>query len=200
MFGKQLKFLSGINKFEVNVMIKKLYLFFNKASDFFQKPLEFIIALFLYTGVLAVIFQVLYRYVLVKLFHFSFPYTEEYSRYTIIWITYLGAGIVLKEGGLVSLNLLYDQLHGIPKYVIYFITRAMMFVFMYVVIRYGFDYFPQARMFKSPVIRISGVFLYMMPAAGCVLMFYETIVEMLGVMCGELKPFAGRPAREEKSS
>jgi TRAP-type C4-dicarboxylate transport system permease small subunit len=178
-------------------MIKKVYLFFNKLSEFFQKPLEFMIAVFLYTGVLAVIFQVLYRYILVKFFHFSFPYTEEYSRYTIIWITYLGAGIVLKEGNLVSLNLLYDRLDGIPKYVMYFITRAMMVVFMYIIIRYGFGYFPQARMFKSPVIRISGVFLYMMPVLGCILMLYETIVEIFGVICGELKPFVGRWVQED---
>lgn len=173
-------------------MIKKLYYFLAKISDLFQKPLEFFIAFFLYTGVVAIIFQVLYRYVLVKHFHFSFPYTEEYSRYALIWMTFLGAGIVLKEGTLISVNFLYERLQGLSKYVIYFITRSMMLLFMYVIIRYGLAYLPQARLFKSPVLGISGVLLYMMPVLGCLLMIYETFVDILGVICGELKPFSRR--------
>ena len=179
-------------------MIKKIYVFLNRISNFIQKPLEFLIAFFLMTGIISVIFQVFYRYVLVKTFSFSFPYTEEYSRYTLIWMTYLGAGIVLKEGSLVSLSLLYDHLKGAPRYVIYFITRFLMLSFMFVVVRFGVNYLPLALMFKSPVLYISGVFLYMMPVFGCSMMIYETFVEILGVICGELRPFIGRVPQDSQ--
>jgi len=173
-------------------MLKKLYFCLCKISDLIQKPFEFLIAFLLYTGVLAVIFQVLYRYVLVQHFDFSFPYTEEYSRYALVWMTYLGAGIVLKEGTLISISFLHERLQGFSKYLMFFITRSLMLLFMYVIIRFGFAYLPIARMFRSPVLGISGIFLYMLPVLGCTLMLYETIVDIVGVICGEQKPFSHR--------
>ena len=177
-------------------MVKNIYFFLCKVSDILQKPLEFLIAFFMYAGVLAIVFQVLYRYVLVRIFTFSFPYTEEFSRYALIWMTFLGAGIVLKEGTLISLSLLYDRLRGISKYALYYVTRVLMLFFMFAVIRYGIDFLPFAQMFRSPVLGISGVFLYMMPVVGCILMSYETIVDVFGVISGEQEPFTRRMPRK----
>ena len=41
--------------------------------------------------------------------------------------------------------------------------------------------------------RVPGIFLYSAPFVGCVLMTYETVTELLGVISGELLPFVGRP-------
>ncbi len=172
--------------------MKCIYLFLNRISSIVQKILECFAAICILSGLFSVFFQVIYRYIIVKFVSFSFPFTEEFARYTIVWMTYLLAGVCLKEGSLVSLNLVYDRVHGTMKYVLYYATRALMILFLYIIIRYGIKYLPQALLYKSPILRLSGLYLYMMPVLGSVLMLYETIVDILGVACKEIAPFTAR--------
>jgi|GEM_PF-723529 len=176
--------------------MKKIYEFVNKISDLIQKPFEAISAFCIFTGMLAVFFQVIYRYIIVKFFSFSFPFTEEYARYTIVWLTYICASICLKEGSLVSLNLLYDRLPRIAKVILYYITRAMMALFLGAIIKYCIIFIPNAANFKSPILGLSGLFLYTLPILASVFMLFELIVETLGVICGVLEPFIGRAVDE----
>jgi len=169
--------------------MKKLYRFLSSISDFLQKPAEFISAIILFTGAMSLFLQVINRYILVKIFDFSFTFTEELSRYTIIWFTYIIAGVCLKEGELVSLNLLYSKLSKIPKLILYFFTRALMLLFVVVIIKYIAVYLPTAMKFRSVAMGIPGAFLYSFPGIGCVLLGYEIITEVCGVASGELQPF-----------
>ena len=169
--------------------MKKLYHVLNDISDFMQKPLEFFSASALFVGAMALFLQVINRYVLAKLFNFSVSFTEELARYTIIWFTYSIAGVCLKEGSLISLDLLYSRLPRIPKLILYYITRVMMLVFVVVIVRYVVAYIPTAMKFTSVVLRVPGIFLYIFPGIGCALMGYEIITEACGVICGELEPF-----------
>lgn len=169
--------------------MKKIYHFLNTISDAIQKPLEFISAIILAVGAASLFLQVVNRYILVKIFHFSFSFTEELARYTIIWFTYLIAGVCLKEGGLISLDLVYTRLPKTLKLVLYYITRILMMIFVVVITRYVIAYLPTAMKFTSTALKIPGIFLYSFPAIGCVLMGYEIITETCGVICGELEPF-----------
>ena len=115
--------------------MKKIYHFLNTISDAIQKPLEFISAIILAVGAASLFLQVVNRYILVKIFHFSFSFTEELARYTIIWFTYLIAGVCLKEGGLISLDLVYTRLPKTLKLVLYYITRILRMIFVVVITR-----------------------------------------------------------------
>lgn len=170
----------------------KTYLFLDTVSGKIQKVLAVIAAFCSLTGLAAVFFQVIYRYIIVKFTSFSFPFTEEYARFTTIWMTYLCAGICMKEGYMVSLNILYDKLPDRLKSVLYYATRIPIALFLYLVIYYSIVYLPKAAMYTSPVLRLSGVYLYTMPIIGSVLMLYEMIVEVIGVICGQVPPFGNR--------
>lgn len=171
--------------------MKKIYHLLNHISDIVQKPVEFLSAITLFVGAMSLFLQVVNRYILVKIFHFSFSFTEELARYTIIWFTYLIAGVCLKEGGLISLDLLYSRLPRKPKLVIYYFTRVLMLLFVAVIIKYVVAYIPTAMKFTSTILKVPGIFLYTFPGIGCLLMGYEIITETCGVICGELEPFCG---------
>jgi TRAP-type C4-dicarboxylate transport system permease small subunit len=66
--------------------------------------------IFLMMAVMAtlVFVNVIARYVL----NFSIIWAEEVSQYLMIWIAYLGAGLALREGRHVALELLHDFLPG----------------------------------------------------------------------------------------
>ncbi len=169
--------------------MKKIYHYLNRISDYAQHPLEVIAGICLFTGAMSLFLQVINRYIIARFFDFSLSFTEELARYTIIWFTYSIAGICLKEGHLVSLNILYDRLPPISKRIFYYVSRAMMLVFCYVVIVNVVKYIPTAIKFKSIAMKIPGIFLYSMPGIGFAFMAYEIVTEVCGVICGELEPY-----------
>ncbi len=173
--------------------IKRTYHVLNVVSGGVQKVLEGVAAFLIATCALDLLFQVLYRFVIIKFISFSFPFTEEYARYALIWSTYLCAGICLKNGSMASVNILYDRLKRVPKLVLYYLTRLVFVVFLAVGLVYGWEAVVHGQIYLSPVMRVPGVVLYSAPFVGCVLMTYETVTELLGVISGELDPFVGRP-------
>lgn len=179
--------------------MKKIYHLLSTISDFLQKPLEILSACALLVGAMSLFLQVINRYIFAKYFDFSLSFTEELARYTIIWFTYTIAGVCLKEGGLISLDLLYTRLPRIPKMVLYYVTRVLMMVLVVVIIKYVIAYIPTAMKFRSVILGIPGVFLYSFPGIGFALMGYEIITEVSGVICGELEPFCvGREQTKAK--
>lgn len=181
--------------------MKKIYKFLNGISDFFQRPLELISGITLFVGAAALFFQVINRYILAKLFNISFSFTDELARYTIIWFTYMIAGVCLKEGRIVSLNLLYDRLPKITKYVLYYLTRVFMLFFCFIVVKYVVAYIPTAAKFHSATLQVPGIFLYSFPGIGFAFMAYEIITETCGVIAGELQPFCpGRFLEEAETA
>lgn len=173
--------------------IKRTYQTLNAVSGGVQKVLEGVAAFLIATCALDLLFQVFYRFVIIKFVSFSFPFTEEYARYALIWSTYLCAGICLKNGSMASVNILYDRLKPVPKLVLYYATRLVFAVFLAVGLIYGWQAMVHSRIYLSPVMRVPGIFLYSAPFVGCVLMTFETVTELLGVITGELQPFMGRP-------
>ncbi len=169
--------------------VKTIYRAMDSLSSCVNKLLGWIAGLLIALCAVALLFQVLYRFVIVKFFSFSFPFTEEFARYALIWSSYLCLGICLKEGSQASVNFLYDRLKGRPKTVLYLVTRAFMLVFLAVAVYYGMIIVDNNAIFKSATLRIPGTYLFSAPVFGCVLMAYETITEILGVLSGELQPF-----------
>lgn len=173
--------------------IRKVYHGLNKISGVAQKILEAITAFLMITCALDLFFQVVYRFILLNFITISFPFTEEYARYALIWTTYLCAGMCYKNGSMAAVNIVFDRLKPTPRKIVYFITRIMFVIFLLVGIQYGYKATMFNTIYKSPVMRIPGVFLYSAPMVGCIFMMYELVTEVLGVIVGEIVPFVGRP-------
>ena len=161
----------------------------NKLSNVVNKGLGLLAGILIALCTAALLFQVLYRFVIVKFFSFSFPFTEEFARYALIWSAYLCLGMSLKEGSQSSVNFLYDRLQGTPKLLLYCLTRAFIALFLIVALHYGLIIVDNNSIFKSATLRIPGLYLYSAPVVGCILMLYELVNELFGVLSGALKPF-----------
>lgn len=146
----------------------------------------------------ALFFQVLYRFILIKIWSFSFPFTEEFARYALTWSCYLCIGVCLREGSQASVNFLYDRLSGLPKVLLFLLTRALMWIFLGVALYYGYRLTVNHLNFRSATMQLPGIFIFSAPLLGSVLMAFEAIIECLGVVSGELEPFTGRPVDTEQ--
>ena len=137
----------------------------------------------------SVLLQVINRYIIVKISDISFHWTEELSRYSMIWMCYLALPIVYREGSMAQLDLIFDRLGKKGRMTLYILTRILCLGFIVLAVYFGIHVIQTRMMYKSSVLRAPGYTLYSAPIFGCVLMAYEIITEMIGVFSGELEPF-----------
>lgn len=176
--------------------MKKLYYGLNKISNAICKVASILIVGVVVINAGSVLLQVLNRYIIVKISNFSFPWTEELARYSMIWLCYLTLPIVYREGSMAQLDLVFDRLGKKGKMALYILTRILCLTFIAVAVYFGI-YIVQTRiMFKSSILRAPGYTLYSAPIFGCALMAYEIITEMIGVFAGVLEPFYAGEKRQ----
>jgi TRAP-type C4-dicarboxylate transport system permease small subunit len=77
-----------------------------KLETVFVRVNQWLIGLMMGVMFVLVFINVVTRYI----FGFSFATTEEISTFLMIWITYIGAGLALREGRLAAIDLFQDLL------------------------------------------------------------------------------------------
>ena len=177
-------------------IIKTLYRSCSRVSDMIDKVLKVILVLLVLGSALDLFLQVLYRFVLVHFVSFSMTWTNEQAQNFLVWMTYLAVGICYKENSMASVNFLYDRLKPRSKMVLYLLTRVVVFIFLFVGLRFGWESIQSVSNYHTASLHLPGYMVYGAPFLGCILMTYEAIVDVLGVICGELLPFVGRQVEE----
>lgn len=171
---------------------EKLYSVMDSFSHCVRKFLEFFCALLLFLCFLTLLFQVFYRMIIVKFVAFSFPFTEEFARYVLIWITYLISGVNIYEGSMVAINFIYDRAGLSARYILFFVTRCLSLIFVGVVLFYSLIIIGQNLNYHSSTLQAPGWLLFSAPTVGMLLIGYEVITETIGVLSGKLFPFTNR--------
>ena len=120
-------------------IIKTLYRSCSRVSDMIDKVLKVILVLLVLGSALDLFLQVLYRFVLVHFVSFSMTWTNELAQNFLVWMTYLAVGICYKENSMASVNFLYDRLKPRSKMVLYLLTRVVVFIFLFVGLRFGWE-------------------------------------------------------------
>lgn len=73
-------------------------------------------------------------------FGFSISWAEELSRFLMIWTTYLGAGLALREGRHVSIEVFEDRLSPRARTVLRSLLAAVILTFCLVLVYYGIHF------------------------------------------------------------
>ena len=95
--------------------------------------------------------NVIARYVL----NFSIIWAEEVSQYLMIWIAYLGAGLALREGRHVALEMLHDRLSAPLSRRVRIAVGGILLVFLGWVTILGFQFAMFVWNQETPVLNIS---------------------------------------------
>lgn len=169
--------------------MERLYDKMNQISNIICRILCILIVGVVVVNAGAVLLQIINRHIIVKVSDLAFPWTEELSRYSMIWLCYLTIPIVYREGSMAQLDLVFDRLGKKGKMVLYLMTRVLCIVFIVIAVYYGIHIVETRMMFKSSFLRAPGWALYSAPIVGCIFMIYEIITELIGVFAGVLEPF-----------
>lgn len=89
--------------------------YLSQINRFIERVIGGFIALLLFSMSILLFVNVIGRYFL----GFSFPWSEELTNYSIIWITFLGSGICVRKKIHVNVDLLFQYITGVPMKVIY---------------------------------------------------------------------------------
>jgi TRAP-type C4-dicarboxylate transport system permease small subunit len=109
--------------------MKAFKLVFNKVNKFLEWFMIIIFALL----VLDVLFQVFSRYLLGR----SFTWTEEFARFSLIWLTIIGAAYLNAKREHLSMDFLYEKLSLGTKRKVSILVEIFIFLFALIIMTIG---------------------------------------------------------------
>ncbi|MES2941811.1 MAG: TRAP transporter small permease [Pseudomonadota bacterium] len=107
----------------------------------------------------------------------SLEWAEEVSRHMMIWLTFLGAGPVLRYGGHIAVENLQDSLPRPFAIAIRAVVAALLFAFFGFMIWYGWLYMGRTMFQLTAVTQIPFAYIYAaMPVGGVLLIIHMLLI------------------------
>ncbi|MCA1060280.1 TRAP transporter small permease [Rossellomorea aquimaris] len=148
---------------------------FMQLTHYINKVVGWLLFIMLAVMSILIFWQVFARFVVGN----SLTFSEEASRFLMIWLTLLGAGYAIKEGALISIDLLQSKLSGIPGKILQTVMSVIACSFYIILIVYGFS-MAQAISFQvAPTTGISMFWPMLALPAGGALMLLNTIAALI---------------------
>lgn len=107
----------------------------------------------------------------------SIEWAEEVARYLMVWLTFLGAGPVLRYGGHIAVENLQDALPPALAGAVRALISALLFGFFGTMVWYGCAYVLRTRFQMTPTTQVSMGWVYAaMPVGGLLLALHWALV------------------------
>lgn len=109
----------------------------------------------------------------------SLTFSEEVSRFLMIWLTLLGAAYAVRRGTLLAVDLVPDMLKGKVQTTVKVVAHLLSLVFYVILIYFGWSIADTVAYQNAPATGISMAWPMLALCAGGVLMFLNTVVVMI---------------------
>lgn len=91
---------------------------------------------------------------------YSFVWAEELARYLMIWMTFLGAGLVLRFGGHIGINSIHSVVSRRAAQVLRIGLALLMIAFFIAMAWHGIDYMQVAQYQTTPALGLPFSYVY----------------------------------------
>ena len=109
--------------------------------------------------------------------HESLEWAEEVSRHMMIWLTFLGAGLVLRYGGHIAVENLQDALPRRGGVVMSAVVAVLLLAFFGFMVWYGWLYMQRTLFQLTAVTQIPFAYIYAaMPIGGILLIVHGAFI------------------------
>ncbi|MDP5306994.1 TRAP transporter small permease [Paracoccus spongiarum] len=131
----------------------------------------------------------------------SLPWADEVARYAMIWITFLGSGLALREGAHVAVTNAQEALPGSGPRILRGAILLTLFVFFAFMIWVGIDYMTRMSVQRSAALRLPMKWVYAaMPAGFALMILHLALVAPRYLRAGLAIPPDAPGARPPSSS
>ncbi len=100
----------------------------------------------------------------------SLTWADEVARYSMIWLTFLGSGLALREGAHAAITNAQDALPQRGQIVLRGVILAVVFAFFAFMVWVGIDYMNRMSVQKSAALRVPMKWIYAAMPTGFALM------------------------------
>lgn len=118
-------------------------------------------------------------------FGISLAWAEEASRYMMIWLAFLGAGLALREGAHIAVETLPDSLPHGAAVVLRAVVVLLVGAFLALMLWLGWGYAEFAMMQRTPVLRLPVGWIYLAIPIGMGLMLVHLLLIARGYVLTE---------------
>ena len=127
------------------------------------------IVVLMLTMVASILTGVFFRYVL----NAALPWPEELARFAMVWLTMLGASLVVRHGGHIAVTLVVTRLRNRSKTLVNWISRSVVVGFLVLLLWFGVDMTDRAGRQRSAALEWSMSIPNLAMPLGAVLMLYH---------------------------
>ena len=119
----------------------------------------------------------------------SLPWADEVARYLMIWLTFIGAGLILRHGGHVAITRLQEGLPDLGQKVLRAAIILGLLIFFGFMVHVGLQYAQRMQYQLTPALRIPFVYVYAaMPIGFGLLIVHLLLIARIFFTAGTYKP------------
>ncbi len=112
-------------------------------------------------------------------FFTAFSWTEEFSRYLLVWVSFFATTIAYRKGAHIAITFVVKSFRKKHRQIIKFIMDLFSAVFFIIMIYYGFKMISMEIYQKSPAMQIPMQVVYLcIPLTGIIMLYY-VLIEIL---------------------
>ncbi len=133
------------------------------------KPVEMLVAAVLMAMACALMLEVVLRFA----FEMSLPWTSEFARYAMIWITFLGAALAVRERGHIQVTFFVNLLPGSARKYAFILIDVLLLAFIVTILRYSIEVVQTEMKMTTAALDIPfGFVVLALPVSGVLMIIY----------------------------
>lgn len=155
---------------------------FIRFVDRINRGLEVLVGLALMVMTLLIFFQVMVRFVFTKLnVQVSAPWTEELSRYFMIWAIFIGAAVVTRHADSLAVEALVQAVPPRAGRAIKYCAHVLALAFYVCAVLVGYQWAEFGLSETAPVLGVPMVYVYASMSVGAVLTIINAITLLIEI-------------------
>jgi len=166
--------------------MEKIYLEFKRISEVLNKFIKIFAGTMLIIMTIVVTVQIIFR-----IFFSALSFTEEISRYLLVWSSLFAASVAYKQGAHIAVTFIVEKFKGKSKSLMAIIINLISVIFFLIVIFYGLQLINMQVFQTSPALLIPMRYIYLCIPISFSVMLFHSLVMLWGeviVLSGRVSP------------
>jgi TRAP-type C4-dicarboxylate transport system permease small subunit len=151
------------------------YIKLKKISDYLNSIIKFLVFLMLAAMTIVITLQIICR-----VFFTALSWTEELSRYLLVWGSLLAATVAYKQGAHIAITFVVEKLKDKRRKALSILANIISIVFFLIGIYYGIKMISLQIYQTSPALLIPMKIIYLCLPLSFLIMLYYGIVNLIG--------------------
>lgn len=151
------------------------YIKLKKISDYLNSIIKFLVFLMLAAMTIVITLQIICR-----VFFTALSWTEELSRYLLVWGSLLAATVAYKQGAHIAITFVVEKLKDKRRKALSILANIISIVFFLIGIYYGIRMISLQIYQTSPALLIPMKIIYLCLPLSFLIMLYYGIVNLIG--------------------